>query len=76
MQKTGDGFFYDEPRLQSACSKGIDITVTHIAPREVWPYVLNDLVYHYIDQEKLAGRYLLTTELEEERQVMSKVLTV
>ena len=69
-----EGVNFDTLRLQSACLKGVDITVTHIAPQEAWPHVLNDLVHHYIDQEKLAGRYLLSTELEHERQVMSNVL--
>jgi predicted phosphodiesterase len=64
--------YFDAPLLQAACADGINTMITHIAPKEAWPYTLSPLVHHYIEKEYAAGRDL-TSELENERQVMSHI---
>ncbi|MBC9912739.1 metallophosphoesterase [Chitinophaga varians] len=63
---------YDEALLRAACAQGIDRVVSHIAPREVWPYTYNEVVQHFVVKELSAGRDL-AADLEKERQLMSSI---
>ncbi|NML41176.1 hypothetical protein HHL17_28540 [Chitinophaga sp. G-6-1-13] len=63
---------YDDPLLTAACEKGIDIVISHIAPKEAWPYTYNDVVQHFVAKELSAGRDL-AADLENERQLMSRI---
>ncbi|WP_211999861.1 metallophosphoesterase [Chitinophaga sp. HK235] len=63
---------YNEPLLKAACANGIDMVISHIAPREVWPHTYNPLVLHFIAKELTAGNDL-SAELKNERLLMSQV---
>ncbi|MEC5147147.1 metallophosphoesterase [Chitinophaga sp. 212800010-3] len=63
---------WDAAALKGACEAGIDIMVSHIAPREAWPYTYDPLVQHFASRELAAGRNL-TAALEDERKVMSEI---
>ncbi len=69
-----EAVYLDEPLLQLACSRGIDVAVTHIAPNEAWPYTMDQLVQYYIEREQIAGKDLLA-DLISERRIMSTILS-
>ncbi|NLU96295.1 metallophosphoesterase [Chitinophaga sp. Ak27] len=63
---------FDEALLKSACAQGIDIAISHIAPKETWPYTFDPIVLNFIVKEMAAGKDL-ATDLENERQIMSQI---
>lgn len=62
----------DEALLKSVCAQGIDIAISHVAPKETWPYIFDPIVLNFIVKEMAAGKDL-ATDLENERQIMSRV---
>lgn len=63
---------FDEALLKSACTQRVDIAISHIAPKEAWPYTFDPIVLNFIVKEMAAGRDL-AGDLENERQVMSRI---
>ncbi|QJB33834.1 metallophosphoesterase [Chitinophaga oryzae] len=63
---------YDEALLHASCQAGVDIVISHIAPREIWPYTYNEVVQHFIAKE-LSNGHDLAADLENERQLMSRI---
>lgn len=63
---------FDEALLKSACAQGIDIAISHVAPKETWPYTFDPIVLNFIVKEMAAGKDL-ATDLENERQIMSRI---
>ena len=64
--------WYNETLLKAACVQGIDMVISHIAPKETWPYTFDPIVLNYIDKEMAAGKDL-AADLEKERQLMSEI---
>jgi hypothetical protein len=62
----------DEALLKSACDQGIDVAISHVAPKEAWPYAFDPIVLNFIVREMAAGKDL-ATDLENERQIMSRI---
>ncbi len=62
---------FDEAMLQSACARDIDIAISHVAPKETWPYTFDPIVLNFV-KEMAAGKDL-ATDLENERQTMSQI---
>lgn len=63
---------FDEALLKSACAQGIDIAISHVAPKETWPYTFDPIVLNFIVKEMAVGKDL-ATDLENERQIMSQI---
>jgi predicted phosphodiesterase len=57
---------FDEALLKSA--QNIDMVISHIAPKEAWPYTFDAIVHHYIEIENE-----LAADLKNERQIMSSI---
>lgn len=55
--------------------RDVDIIVSHTAPKEFFPYTLNNIVKRYIEKEKKMGLDLLY-HLEVERNYLSKVYEI
>ncbi|SEW56402.1 metallophosphoesterase [Chitinophaga arvensicola] len=63
---------FDETLLKSVTAQDIDIVISHVAPKEAWPYTFDPIVLHFIGKEIAAGKDL-AGDLENERQLMSRI---
>lgn len=66
---------FDVQELHQVCKDGVDITITHVAPCQVWPYELDFRVLGWLEIEARMGRDL-NSDLEAERTLMGTVLPV
>ncbi|SFD31933.1 Calcineurin-like phosphoesterase [Chitinophaga sp. CF118] len=61
-------FVFNQELLNNACTTGIDMVVTHIAPDKAWPYTFTPVVNHYASREPN-----LKAALHQERSNMTMV---
>jgi len=69
---TDEEIKFDEALLKSVCTLDINIVISHVAPKETWPYTYNPIVLNFIAKEMAAGKDL-ATDLKNERQIMSQI---